>query len=69
MLSWLITYTLEELFVSFLTARYDDHYHMTSQMNSLMPFDEEILKEIGIAKPGHSRRLLAALYKDTDRKY
>ncbi|CAG9327764.1 unnamed protein product [Blepharisma stoltei] len=64
MYNWLVMTKLDELFDVLLNAGYDDIKQMCEQMRSSMPLNDEILKEIGVKKPGLRKRLLAALDED-----
>ena len=57
--SFLIGIKLEELLYTFVDGGFDDLDLMIQQMRSREPLTDEILKGIGIEKPGHRARLLA----------
>lgn len=61
--NWLCKVRLEELYPMLLTAGYDDLKQLTFQMTSSLPVTESSLKEIGILRSGHRKRLLLALDK------
>ena len=66
--NWLCKVRLEELYPPLLTAGYDDLKQLTYQMNSTLPVTEESLKEIGILRSGHRKRLLLALDRLVSRR-
>lgn len=59
--NWLTNLKLESCYRDLLEAGYDDLDQMVAQMNSTLPISEDFLLRIGIKKPGHRLRLLAAL--------
>lgn len=59
--TWLAQYSLEGLFDILVDSGYDDVEQMVAQMRTHMPITTDRLRSIGIAKPGHATRLLAAL--------
>ena len=65
LMAWLENVKLDCLYDNLMNAGYDDVEQMAAQMISGMPITEESLCKIGIQKPGHRRRLLAALDEET----
>lgn len=59
--NWLTNLKLESCYRDLLEAGYDDLDQMVAQMTSTLPITEDFLLRIGIRKPGHRLRLLAAL--------
>ena len=54
-------YRLEEITGQLVNAGYDDLAQLTYQMNSALPINEKVLKDIGILRQGIRKRLLLAL--------
>lgn len=65
LVSWLESVKLDCLYDVLMNAGYDDVEQMAAQMMSGMPITEESLQKIGIEKPGHRKRLLAALDEES----
>ena len=59
--NWLTNLKLESCYRDLLEAGYDDLDQMVTQMTSSLPISQDFLQRIGISKPGHRLRLLAAL--------
>lgn len=64
LMTWLESVKLEFLYDLLMMSGYDDIEQNIAQMMSPMPITEEMLEAIGIDKPGHRKRLLAALDED-----
>jgi len=65
---WLSSVRLEFLFEPLHDNGYDELRIILEQMKSNFPISLENLKEIGISKPGHRKRLLALLEEETTKK-
>lgn len=63
--AWLTLYSLESLADALVESGYDDVEQMASQMRTHMPITKQRLIEVGISRPGHAVRLLAALELET----
>lgn len=61
LLEWLIGFRLEGLLEVLIEAGFDDVDLLVSQVGSAMPLTLDNLETIGLAKPGHRARLLAAI--------
>lgn len=59
--TWLSLYSLEPLLDTLVESGYDDVEQMTSQMRTHMPITKQRLMDVGVQRPGHAVRLLAAL--------
>ena len=66
LMKWLESVKLEFLYDKLMSAGYDDIEQLTSQMLSSLPINEEMLESSGIKKPGHRKRLLAALNEESN---
>ncbi len=60
--SWLKSIKLEELYPTLVEQGYDDTEVIIAQLESNIPFDDSLLKSIGIDKIGHRMRLLCKLH-------
>lgn len=63
--AWLSLYSLESLADVLVDSGYDDVEQMASQMRTHMPITKQRLLEVGLPRPGHAVRLLAALELET----
>ena len=59
--NWLSMYRLEGLFDTLIDSGYDDFEQILAQMHTELPITSARLQAIGISRPGHRLRLLAAL--------
>eukprot|EP00358_Blepharisma_japonicum_P000351 CAMPEP_0202952272 /NCGR_PEP_ID=MMETSP1395-20130829/37290_1 /ASSEMBLY_ACC=CAM_ASM_000871 /TAXON_ID=5961 /ORGANISM="Blepharisma japonicum, Strain Stock R1072" /LENGTH=252 /DNA_ID=CAMNT_0049662029 /DNA_START=12 /DNA_END=770 /DNA_ORIENTATION=- len=62
--NWLDKLDLSDLYEIMISAGYDDVQSMSAQMLTPMPITEQHLASIGIAKPGHYRRILMKLEEE-----
>mmetsp|Transcript_33320 Transcript_33320/g.58451 ORF Transcript_33320/g.58451 Transcript_33320/m.58451 type:complete len:300 (-) Transcript_33320:589-1488(-) len=61
---WLEKINLQDLYEILIGGGYDDISSMIDQMHSPLPITEQMLKNIGIDKPGHRVKLLMKLEED-----
>jgi hypothetical protein len=61
---WLESVRLEFLHEVLMMGGFDDIDQMVQQMSGNFAITEEMLESIGISKPGHRKRLLAALEEE-----
>lgn len=59
--NWLSMYGLDSLFDTLIDSGYDDFEQILAQMHTDLPITSTRLQAIGITRPGHRLRLLAAL--------
>jgi Ankyrin repeats (3 copies)/SAM domain (Sterile alpha motif)/Ankyrin repeat len=64
LMQWLEIVGLEFLYEPLMIGGYDDIEQIVYQMKTALPINQEMLGSIGITKPGHQKRLLAALEEE-----